>query len=98
MPGCEDVQTDADTLNSTFSYHHEGKPHEVWFLDAASFANQRNAARSHGLGGVAVNRLGIEDPEVWHVLAAGNEVSAKDLETTMPGGQAITFASEKARL
>ncbi|MEI8293778.1 MAG: polysaccharide deacetylase family protein [bacterium] len=88
--GCANVQTDEETLNSTFSYHHEGKAHEVWFLDAASFANQQNAVRTHGLGGIAVNRLGIEDSGIWPMLTWNGDIAPKDLDPIMPGGLAIT--------
>lgn len=86
--GCADVGTTDYELNSTFSYYYEGKSHEVWFLDVASFANQWNAARRAGLGGVAINRLGIEDPSIWPLLRDPAAISRMD--SSIPGGDAIT--------
>jgi cellulose synthase/poly-beta-1,6-N-acetylglucosamine synthase-like glycosyltransferase/peptidoglycan/xylan/chitin deacetylase (PgdA/CDA1 family)/spore germination protein YaaH len=88
--GCTNVQTTEYELNGTFSYYYEGKAHEVWFLDVASFANQWNAARISGLGGVAINRLGMEDPSIWKVLNVGSAISPIHLDKLMPGGMAIT--------
>lgn len=88
--GCAEVRNEAPDFNGNFSYFYEGNAHEVWFLDAASFANQINALRSWGFDGIAVNRLGVEDPGVWKVLAAGGETDAKQLETRIPGGNTIT--------
>ena len=88
--GCTDVQTAEYDFNSTFSYHHEGNAHEVWFLDAATFANQRNALRAYGLGGVVVNRMGIEDPSIWQAIAVDSDVLPSHLDNSMPGGTAIT--------
>ena len=88
--GCTGVRTADDALNSTFLYHHEGKAHEVWFLDAAAFANEWNAVRAHGLGGVAVNKIGIEDPAIWPLLAVDGPISPAHLDSAMPGGISIT--------
>ena len=88
--GSSGVKTGAPTFNGSFSYYYEGKGHDVWFLDAASFANQLSAVRDYGFGGVAVNRLGIEDPAVWNIL--GTEMEGKPFQPAqlIPGGNAIT--------
>ncbi len=88
--GCRRVRSEAPTFNGSFSYFHDGKTHDVWFLDAASFANQWNAVRAYGFGGIAVNRLGLEDPGIWPVIGSGADARAGDLPTAMPGGDAIT--------
>lgn len=89
--GCDEIRNEAPAFNGTFSYFYEGRAHEVWFLDAASFANQLNAVRSWGFSGVAVNSLGIEDPGIWKVLASESEaVALSQLDTQIPGGSAIT--------
>lgn len=88
--GCTNVQTTDFELNGTFSYYYEGKSHEVWFLDGASFTNQWNAARRTGIGGVALNRLGIEDSAVWSLLRNPAENSSIHTESIIPGGDAIT--------
>lgn len=53
------------SLNGTFSYQDEEEKHEVWFLDAMSFANQLKAVREFNAGGTALFRLGTEDPHLW---------------------------------
>ncbi len=55
-------------LQSSFSYGYEGETHEVWFLDATTFANQLKAATDQKTGGIIVNRLGSEDPTIWKVF------------------------------
>ncbi len=85
--GVVGVETGAPLFNGNFSYFFEGKAHAVWFLDAASFANQLAAVRACGFGGLVVNRLGLEDPAVWDVLAG--EASGAPLPSLIPGGQAI---------
>jgi peptidoglycan-N-acetylglucosamine deacetylase len=47
----------------------QGVAHQVWYLDAAAFRAQRAAAQALGVRGVAVWRLGLEDPALW--AAAG---------------------------
>jgi peptidoglycan/xylan/chitin deacetylase (PgdA/CDA1 family)/spore germination protein YaaH len=84
--GCENFHNEGPEFNGHFSYFFEGKAHDVWFLDAASFANQLNTVRAYGLGGIAINRLGLEDPAIWNILKSG--VNAK--EESIPAGYAIT--------
>ena len=44
--------------------------HEVWFLDAVTALNQVHAVADSGFRGVALWRLGAEDPELWTLLAS----------------------------
>jgi spore germination protein len=46
-----------------------GQAHEVWYADGASVAARLELAQKHGLGGVAVWRLGGEDPANWSAIA-----------------------------
>lgn len=43
----------------------DGARHSVWYLDAAAFKAQRAAAEAHRARGVAIWRLGLEDPAIW---------------------------------
>lgn len=43
--------------------------HEVWLEDVASFGARLGLAEQHEAGGIAVWRLGQEDPRVWERLA-----------------------------
>ncbi|GAO40134.1 hypothetical protein SCH01S_43_00350 [Sphingomonas changbaiensis NBRC 104936] len=54
--------------NVTFSYQDNGEDHELWMLDAASFHNQMMAAHAEGVSGIALWRLGTEDPSVWQIF------------------------------
>jgi len=92
--GTSGIQTASPTFNGSFSYYYEGKGHDVWFLDAASFANQLDAVRDYGFGGVALNRLGIEDPAVWKIIAADMEGKPFKPGPSIPGGAAITSIGE----
>ncbi len=62
------VTSQAPYYNPSFSYGYEGETHEVWFLDATTFANQLKAATDKKTGGIIVNRLGSEDPTIWKVF------------------------------
>jgi peptidoglycan-N-acetylglucosamine deacetylase len=64
------IELDAASLTPTFryvSYDDPNKPeaHTVWMLDAVSAFNQAAVARSFVTRGVALWRLGSEDPSLW---------------------------------
>ena len=65
--------------NSGFAYSDDGKTHTVWMMDAATSWNQ--LALLDGVGGVALWRLGSEDPGFWEVLQAHRARRAPKLET-----------------
>jgi spore germination protein len=46
-----------------------GQTHEVWYANGASIAARLGLVRQYGLGGVAVWRLGGEDPANWLAIA-----------------------------
>ncbi len=87
--GCKALHSQEPFFNATFSYSHEGAAHEVWFLDAASFANQCNAIRDRGFGGIVLNRPGVEDPSVWKVLASKSKVTPGLFGQDLASGPAI---------
>lgn len=63
------VDFDAEKLNPTFTYSDdEGHSHEVWFLDAATAANQWMIAQTYGVRGAAIWLLGSNDPSIWRFL------------------------------
>ena len=47
-----------------------GRSHEVWYADEASIAARLELVRKYGLGGIAVWRLGGEDPANWSAIGA----------------------------
>lgn len=73
------IQFDKASGNPTFSYNDNGQTHTVWFLDAASAWNELRAARLEGVAGVALWRLGTEDPGVWPALDSYDTGKLPDL-------------------
>lgn len=95
--------------NPHFVYDDGGTVHTVWFLDAVTFLNQLQLARDHHVGGIAVNRLGTEDPGIWEVLGLRPDQppTAQDLQRLshlQPGdaiahigkGNLITITDERS--
>jgi cellulose synthase/poly-beta-1,6-N-acetylglucosamine synthase-like glycosyltransferase/peptidoglycan/xylan/chitin deacetylase (PgdA/CDA1 family)/spore germination protein YaaH len=71
---------DAQSGNATFDYRDDdGVLRHVWMLDAASGWNQLRAIEAAGAFGVALWRLGGEDPGMWDsfsAIRAGNRPPA----------------------
>ena len=88
----------APEYNPSFDYTLEGVSHEVWFLDAPSFLNEARAARAKGFNGLAISRLGTEDPQLWTAmdLIGTPQLSKNDLASlqTLKTGKAITNIGE----
>lgn len=63
-----DLVTAPPLYTPSFSYSFGDEEHRVWFLDGLSFRNQARLALDRGAGGVALFRLGTEDPAVWHAF------------------------------
>ena len=60
---------DVKTLNPHFRYTGaDGSAHDVWFLDGVTVFNQARAAFAARPAGVALWRLGLEDPGAWASL------------------------------
>ncbi|HID89958.1 MAG TPA: glycoside hydrolase [Anaerolineae bacterium] len=54
---------------SWFTYTENGAQHEVWYADATTVAARLPLVRQYGLGGIAIWRLGGEDPANWNSIA-----------------------------
>ncbi len=66
------ITHDPASANATFKYQDTaGVRHTVWMTDAFTWSYERAAARAAGLRGVAVWRLGLEDPAIWTTPPAG---------------------------
>ncbi|HEX4736535.1 MAG TPA: polysaccharide deacetylase family protein [Allosphingosinicella sp.] len=64
------IRFDPVSGNQTFDYDDEnGLTHHVWMADAATAWNQLRAVRLLGVGGIALWRLGREDPGFWTDIA-----------------------------
>jgi spore germination protein YaaH len=59
---------DQTAQESTYTYILDGKIHTVWFEDSKSFSAKLSLVESYGLSGIAVWRLGQEDPNIWNIL------------------------------
>ena len=65
--------------NSGFAYEEDGHKHMVWMMDAATSWNQ--LSQLQGVAGVALWRLGSEDPGFWEALAASRTHRRPRLQT-----------------
>ncbi len=81
--GTQPVTAAAPLYHPHFRYAESGRAHSVWFLDAVTFRNQYTLALEKRVGGVALYRLGTEDPSVWQVLA-DPQLGPPALETLEP--------------
>ena len=88
------TKSGAPGYTPSFDYTLAGVNHEVHFLDAVSFLNQARAARAKGFTGLAISRLGTEDPQLWTALdLVGNpQLSKADLAqlSELKTGKTIT--------
>ena len=50
-----------------------GTKYQVWLEDAESIQVKLNVMKANEIGGVAVWRLGYEDPAIWNVISAYSE-------------------------
>lgn len=63
--------------NTHFSYRAAGGTrHEVWWADASDVARQRAMVEPLGVRGVALWRMGLEDPGLWTARASAPAVAA----------------------
>ncbi|MGN6376869.1 MAG: glycosyltransferase [Sphingomonas sp.] len=60
--------------NSSFAFQDGDTRHVVWLLDAASAYNELDFLKQAGIGGVALWRLGSEDPGLWSIFGRDHRV------------------------
>lgn len=71
------LHLDAASLNPTFAYaDDDDRRHHVWLLDAVTAFNQLLALRSVQPRGVALWRLGSEDPALWKIFGQKGPLDA----------------------
>ena len=74
------LRFDLPALNGQFRYADgQGHVRTVWLLDAVTLFNQSKVALALAPAGLALWRLGYEDPGVWSVFAKGKLPNAKAL-------------------
>lgn len=72
----KDIIFDEETQTPYFAYTDEnGDNHEVWFENEQSIKAKIDKAYQLGIKGVALWRLGLEDPKVWSMI--NNDVVVK---------------------
>ncbi len=85
--------------NANFSYEENGAVHRIWMLDAASAWNQMRAAQAAGVAGVALWRLGSEDPGYWQALAGWRKATPPDMSVVKALGSVdVEGAGEVLRI
>jgi len=66
----KDVIFDEKTQTPMFAYTDEsGNEHEVWFENERSIRAKMELAHQLGIRGIALWRLGMEDPAIWPMMA-----------------------------
>ena len=91
------IECDPKLKNPVLRYKLDGKQHETWFLDGVTGMNQIFDARTWGFRGVALWRLGGEDPALWQVLSGTSwpdEKSAAEKLKRLTVGQSVTQYGE----
>jgi spore germination protein YaaH/peptidoglycan/xylan/chitin deacetylase (PgdA/CDA1 family) len=89
---------DPASSNSGFAYDEGGTKHTVWLMDAATSWNQLAQLRG-GVAGIALWRLGSEDPGYWEAVAAWQARRMPRLETIAPApGTDIDGSGEILRI
>ena len=64
----ESTEVKGPSYSPYFYFQDEDKEHAVWFLDAVTFLNELREVRDQKTGGIAIYRLGTEDPAIWDAL------------------------------
>ena len=64
------VRWDSVSASSWFEYVSGGARHTVWFEDGSSVNAKLDVTRIHDVGGIAIWRLGGEDPANWSAVRA----------------------------
>jgi cellulose synthase/poly-beta-1,6-N-acetylglucosamine synthase-like glycosyltransferase/peptidoglycan/xylan/chitin deacetylase (PgdA/CDA1 family)/spore germination protein YaaH len=89
---------DPASSNSGFAYEENGSKHTIWMMDAATSWNQLALLRG-GIAGIALWRLGSEDPGYWEAVAAWQAHRRPRLETIAPApGTDIDGSGEILRI
>ena len=82
--GPKPVTVTAPTYNGSYPYSAPDGEHRVFFLDAISFKNELRALRDAKLGGVGIQRLGNEDPDIWEMLETRGPLKPANVQALQP--------------
>jgi len=87
-----EIKFAAPDKNPHFSYtEDDGRDHTIWFLDAVTAFNQIKAAEHYRIGGLALWRLGSEDPSVWKIFGSGRDAADPNAVATIKYGYDVDF-------
>jgi cellulose synthase/poly-beta-1,6-N-acetylglucosamine synthase-like glycosyltransferase/peptidoglycan/xylan/chitin deacetylase (PgdA/CDA1 family)/spore germination protein YaaH len=88
----EQIKFDPVSKNPYFTYDEDdGSSHTVWFLDAVSAYGQINDAKSYNVAGLALWRMGSEDPSIWEVFGNNKDASSISDLSTIKYGYDVDF-------
>jgi spore germination protein len=62
------IQWDGVLKTPYFTYQEGGLLFSAWFENKKSFSSKLKLAKKYKLGGIALWRLGMEDPDIWNKL------------------------------
>lgn len=82
--GGKPVTVTAPNYNGSYPYSSTDGEHRVFFLDAISFKNQLRSLRNAKFGGIGIQRLGTEDPQVWDMLETRGELKPEHVQPLQP--------------
>jgi peptidoglycan-N-acetylglucosamine deacetylase len=86
------VRFDQAALNPYLTWRDpDSTDHVVWFLDGVTAFNQMQAGRTLGTSGVAIWRLGSEDPSLWRVLGRERSIGVADSLAIIATGYDVEF-------
>lgn len=51
-----------------FSYTEDGLTHQVWYEDSRSLKYKVDLVNDYDIAGIAIWKLGDEDPDFWQVI------------------------------
>lgn len=63
-----EIRWDEESQNHFMKYVKDDVSHEIWFLDRTTLYYQLNALLKRGSSGIAIWKLGGEDPGIWEVI------------------------------
>jgi peptidoglycan-N-acetylglucosamine deacetylase len=96
VAGNAKIVWDDKSQNPYMTYKKDNIDHLVWFLDGTTFFNQVKAAFDKGAYGIALWRLGGEDPSVWKVIKdVKNKQSSENNSAELTKGSTSTSAAKQ---
>lgn len=92
LEGPAQIKYDPVSRNPYYSYDEEdGTSHTVWFLDGVTAFDQIKRSLGYGVAGVALWRLGSEDPSLWKVFGTDAPSGSLDDLASMRYGYDVDF-------